>query len=91
MVYSTDVGQIYEPLDSVNIYIGMIIQMRIRYANGTYGPHTAIIAQKDTSGITFLESNYLGNGMVTNNRRLTYMQFYNSLETYSSYSIYYIK
>ncbi len=88
---SPDVGQLFVGLENDQVHIGMIVQMRVRYANGTYGPHTAIIYQKDSTGVTWIESNYYGDSRVTATRRQTYTQFYGSLETSSSYSIYYIK
>lgn len=88
---SADVGQLFVPLSDNQVHIGMIVQMRLHYANGTYGPHTAIIYQKDSTGVTWIESNYSGNGIVTSTRRQTYAQFTSSLESSSSFSIYYIK
>ncbi|MCG2694504.1 hypothetical protein L6261_00250 [Candidatus Parcubacteria bacterium] len=90
--YSPDVGEMTNGIEDLYVHVGMIVQMRIRYADNSYGPHTAIIYQKGSSGITWVESNFYNyDGMVTNTRYQTYAQFYSSLEDSGSYSIYYIK
>jgi len=90
--YSPDVGEMYNGIEDLNVHVGMIVQMRIKYSDGSYGPHTAIIYQKNSSGITWIESNYSGDGMVCIRYYFeTYQHFYDSLEYPWSYSIYYIK
>ncbi len=71
-----------------NVHVGTIVQMRIHTSGGGITPHTAIISLKDANGITWLESNYYGNGGVTNTRHQTYQEFYNSLENSNTYSLY---
>ncbi len=86
-----DAGKVSEDLNSPNVHVGMIVQMRIRYKDGSYVPHTAIIYGKNSTGVTWIESNKQGDGMVRVSSFQTYAQFYATLETLSSYSIYYIK
>jgi len=68
---------------------GMIIQMRIHYANGTYGPHTAIVKANSvgTQVLTFLESNYSTPYTVTE-RTVSYSAFLASIEPTSHYTVY---
>ena len=68
---------------------GMIIQMRIRYANGTYGPHTAIVLSNSvgTQQLTFIESNYNGDYIVKV-RTTSYASFLSSIEPTNHYTVY---
>lgn len=68
---------------------GMIIQMRIRYLNGSYGPHTAIVLANSASAqqLTFIESNYNGD-YVVKTRSVYYSDFLSSIEPTSHYTVY---
>ena len=79
-----------ELIDGPNMRPGLIVQMRIHYANGTYGPHTAIVYKFDRAAgkITWLESNYSADGIVRTREQLV-SDFYNSVQGGYMYSIYY--
>lgn len=64
--------------DIRNAPVGAIVQMRVRYANGTYGPHTAIIESKTADGINWIESNWRLDNTVRR-RSQTYASFLNSV------------
>ncbi len=68
---------------------GQIIQMRVKYANGSYGPHTSIVEANNvaTQSLTFLESNFSGDGIVKR-RSVSYSDFIASLQAASYYTVY---
>jgi hypothetical protein len=74
-----------------NVRPGWIVQMNLRFANGSVGPHTAIVVGVASSGVYWVESNYA----VPNTVKLRF-QSYADFErlTYISgqyrYSVYYI-
>ena len=72
---------------------GSIIQMRIKMANGTYGPHTAIVEVNNTSTqmITLIESNYYVDSYTDRRGPMIYSAFVLALEGNYEYTIYQIK
>lgn len=72
---------------------GMIIQMRLRYVNGTYGPHTAIVFSTSvaTQKVTLVESNYNGDYKVKT-RTVSYSWFGSPyIESGNHYTVYQIR
>jgi hypothetical protein len=68
---------------------GDIVQMVIRDRSGNSIGHTAIIGSNSGSSITWLESNYRGDKIVTVNRVQSHQQFLSSLN--GRYTVYRIK
>lgn len=69
---------------------GMLIQMRIRYKDGTYGPHTSIVFSNSvaTQQIVLIESNYNGD-YVVKKRTVPYSWFgLPYIESGNHYSVY---
>lgn len=60
---------------------GDIVQMRWKAALN-YGPHTAIIIQVSSTGVCFMELNYL-NDLTVRIRSLTHAEFYNQVDLYT--------
>lgn len=72
---------------------GMIIQMRVHFANGSYGPHTAIVFSTSpaTSQLTLVESNYQGDYKVKT-RTVSYLWFGSPyIESGNHYTAYMIR
>ncbi|MCK9345112.1 MAG: hypothetical protein M0P64_03260 [Candidatus Pacebacteria bacterium] len=90
-LYSSNVFS-YGALNPSQMVPGMIVQMRVRYANGTYGPHTAIVFANSASAhqLTFIESNYQGDYTVRM-RNVYWTDFTASVEPTSHYTVYTIK
>ena len=70
-----------------NVQVGMIIQMKLKSGS----PHTAIIAGKSSTGVTFIDSNWsTNNDEIVRVHSMTFSQFYGMLQSPGSYSVYYI-
>lgn len=83
-----NVVQVYESW--WGLYRGQIVQMRIRFRNGSYGPHTAVVDGIDLYGVWFIASNGAsagGDGIV----RKSYMTYDQLRAGVSAYSVYDIK
>ncbi|MEQ1928961.1 MAG: hypothetical protein ABL957_00315 [Parvularculaceae bacterium] len=73
-----------------NVKAGEIVQMELKAASGGIIPHTAIVGSNQNGSITWLESNYKGDEKVTATRVQSHADFYKSLSSSGSYSVYYI-
>ncbi len=77
----------YGALDPNYWQPGMIVQMRTKYANGTYGPHTAMVWTVYGGSITFIESNYTTTYTV-DVRSVSRTAFYNQTENGNHFTVY---
>lgn len=74
---SSDVYRYPQPFPQRGFRPGMIIQMRWHNNNGTFSPHTAIVMNRTSSGMTFIECNWTpSGGQTVNTRTITYNNFY---------------
>lgn len=93
MWYSDPTGQVVGmsmPIE--NVAPGHIIQMRL----SSGWPHTAIVASKTSTTVTFIESNWdstpsINSDAVVRTRTITFLQFYSKLQNSGSYSVYFVQ
>lgn len=84
-----NVVQVYAPW--WGLYKGQIVQMRIQFGSGTYGPHTAVVDGIDLYGVWFIAStgpSAGGDGIV---RRYYWTYDYLRAKVGANYSVYDIK
>jgi hypothetical protein len=84
-----DVYAVPQPSPVEWVTPGCIIQMKWRNQNGTTYPHTAIVVSKNSSGMTWIDSNWNGD-QVVRTHFVSYSQFYTAVQGYR-YTLYYIE
>ena len=65
---------------------GNIVQMLIRYKDGSYGPHTAIVESVTNAGIVWIEENY-GTPNIVERRSVSFYVFSMQVPS-NNYSVY---
>lgn len=85
--YSAHVGSNFFGI--YNAEPGWIVQMRVLELDGSVGPHTAIVADADDAGVTFIESNWCPNNCATVSMRFVPFESFGSPEI-PDYTAYYI-
>ena len=79
-----NVTQVSEPW--WGLYNGQIVQMRIQFADGHYGHHTAVVDGHDLYGVWFIDSNFCSANTVCRHY-LTYDYLRAKVTAYSVYDI----
>ena len=79
-----NVAQVYAPW--WGLYRGQIVQMRIQFFDGHYGPHTAVVDGIDLYGVWFIDSNFCSTNTVCRHYR-TYDYLRAKVTAYSVYDI----
>jgi hypothetical protein len=76
--YTTKVGTIPAVKNALP---GQIVQMETLFADGTWGPHTAIVHHIDSSGVWFIDANYTRNQVTLH--KMTWDYFNSHVSKYS--------
>ena len=76
--------QVFEPW--WGLYRGQVVQMRIQFRDGHYGPHTAVVDGIDLYGVWFIDSNFCDTNVVCRHY-LTYDYLRTKVTAYSVYDI----
>ena len=69
-----------------SVIIGQIVQMNVRNSYGQIVPYTAIVANVDSSGVCFIDSNWYGGNYVTYHC-LSYSSLSSIVTAYTVYDI----
>ena len=73
-----------------NVIVGQIVQMNVRFIDGHIGPHTAVVARKDSSGVYFIDSNWYKT-TDPNRVRFHYLSYIDLASVVTAYTVYDIR